>query len=323
MEYQRPLWITWEKQVRNRSMSSRINAQLVELVVNGNKYKRYIVCISRTAIWLLRSRKSVIIVQNPSLVLCLQAIFFRFFLRYRVIVDAHNAGVFPLEGKNLFMQALANWINYKADLVVVTNDGLAAHVRNLGGQACILPDPLPDIRLDCPALTRGGGDQKRAAFICTWAADEPYLELFGAAELLPDVEFFVTGKSRGKEAAFGRKLPDNVRLTGFLPESEYEKLLLTSDIVIDLTTREDCLVCGAYEAVSVEKPFVLSDTKALRAHFRIGGEFVNNYAKDIAEGVARVFKNYEEHLKEIARLKSLLEAEWNDSVRFLLNFISN
>jgi len=59
-------------------------------------------------------------------------------------------------------------------------------------------------------------------------------------------------------------MSDNLTLTAFIDDNAYVTLLYSCDLIVDLTTREDCLVCGAYESVSAEKPLLLSDTTALR-----------------------------------------------------------
>jgi glycosyltransferase involved in cell wall biosynthesis len=251
-----------------------------------------------------------VFVQNPSLVLVLYAVVLRPVLRYRLVMDAHNAGVYPSEGGSPMLQRLADWLLKRVDLVIVTNDGLAERVRAVGGRPFVLPDPLPDLAARRELTQVLGELPITGLFICTWAADEPYFEVFKAAELLPDIRFLVTGNSKGREIGYGSNVPRNVILTGYVPHEEYERLLTTCDFVLDLTTRQDCLVCGAYESVAVGTPFVLSDSKALRSYFRMGGTYVSNDAVGIANGIRALMNDYETYRAQIARLKGLLESEW-------------
>lgn len=310
------VWITWEIQRRNRSLSRALGASLSELVFRGGRLLRYPVLICRTASVISRSRPSILFVQNPSMVLALFAVCTRRLFGSPVVVDAHNAGVFPFEGRRPWAQRITRHILRKADLTIVTNASLAAHVEAAGGRPFALPDPLPDIpEVRKPAPLKG---RRNVLFICTWAADEPYLEVLKAAALLPpDVFVYITGNPKGREKGFTHLLGPNVVLTGFLPEEDYLGLFQAADAVVDLTTREDCLVCGAYEAVSMEKPMVLSGTRALRGYFSGGAVFTDNSAEDLA---ARIMEAVDgaEALKDGARgLKQRLEDEWDRTRRRL------
>lgn len=316
-----PLWITWEKQIRNRNLSERLKANLLELDVRGGKFKRYIVCTLTTLTWLWRWRRQVVVVQNPSLVLNIEAVLLRAVFGYTLIMDAHNAGILPAEGKKPVLLRIANWAIRHVDLVLVTNKGLASQVTKVGGTPFILPDPLPPVSSTKPHISETKPGSPKALFICTWAADEPYLEVLKAAESVPEVQFFVTGNSKNREQQYGRSLPNNVHLTGYVPDDDYEKLLTDSDLIIDLTTRENCLVCGAYESVSAGKPFVLSNTDALRDYFRDGGVYVENYDAAIADGIRRLLTDYSFYINNVLRLKNLLEGEWEHRKQALEDYI--
>ena len=60
---------------------------------------------------------------------------------------------------------------------------------------------------------------------------------------------------------------ENIILTGFISDSDYHDLIESCDAMIVLTRRDDCLTCGAYEALSSCKTGVLSDTEVLRKTF--------------------------------------------------------
>ena len=66
----------------------------------------------------------------------------------------------------------------------------------------------------------------------------------------------------------------------FLPvtcqKDEYVSMLYSVDATIDLTNRENCLVCGAYESVAAGKPMILSKTQALMEYFNKGAVYVEH-----------------------------------------------
>ena len=303
------IWITWEHHIRNISLCDRLDAKLYELALPKNRFFRYLKAIYLTTKILWKNKKNIIITQNPSLILSLQATLLKPFFCYKLIVDAHNAGIFPRENRSRTLTLIANYIIRNADLVIITNQALANRVATIGGRGVILPDPLPKL-FSAKNDLRKKNIRPYILFVCTWAEDEPYFEVFNAASCMPEVDIYVSGNSKGREKLYNQELPSNIKLTGFLPDSEYRSLLSNAHIVIDLTTRDDCLVCGAYEAVAAERPFILSDSKALKAYFSMGGMHVDNSATAIASATKAILKDYDFYINEVTNFNRLLEAHW-------------
>ena len=61
--------------------------------------------------------------------------------------------------------------------------------------------------------------------------------------------------------------PANVSFTGFISYAEYLGLLQDSTGVMVLTTRDNTMQRGAYEALSLAVPIITSDFKVLRDCF--------------------------------------------------------
>ncbi|MCI5162036.1 MAG: hypothetical protein D3917_08435, partial [Candidatus Electrothrix sp. AX5] len=110
-----------------------------------------------------------------------------------------------------------------------------------------------------------------------------------------------------------KKSPMQIRLTGFLSEKDYYDLLNSVDLVMDLTSMENCLVCGAYEAVSQKKPLILSDTLILKEYFKKGVIFTQNYSKNIQQSIFMAIKNIEMLKQEVEVGHSILEEQWQKS----------
>lgn len=307
MSRKKNVWITWEKQIRNKSMSKRLGCVYSPIISNKKGLLRYMECLYRTFSVLRENQNGTVFVQNPSIVLALSAIFFKVFFSYRLIVDAHNSGVFPRKQ----LQFLCNYVNKNADLVIVTNQALCDFVSGIGGRAVVLPDPLPDIEID-EDISSSWTDipLHSVVAICSWADDEPYVEIIAAATLLPEIIFYITGNSKGRQFAYSNSLPKNVILTGYLSDNDYHNLIKNVGVIIDLTTRDDCLVCGAYEAISVAKPVVLSDTAALKAYFNNEAIFVKNTRESIADGLRQVFGEYAKFDLRAKENAELVESRW-------------
>jgi glycosyltransferase involved in cell wall biosynthesis len=281
-----PLWITWEVTRRSRGLSSALGAQLHEINIKGNRLVRYWRSILETLRILRRSRGALVFVQSPSIVLANLATSVARRYGVTVIVDAHNGGIMPFEGRAPILRWLAERSLRNADLVIVTNRALADAVSALGAKAFVLTDPMPNWPASPPAAMALSGPRRIVA-ICTWASDEPVAELIAAASFLPaEYELSITGRPKLSESQRGA-LPKNVRLTGFVSEADYLSLLRNADVVVDLTTRENCLVCGAYEAIAMHKALVVSDTAALRELLADAAEYCRNDAREVADAIRR------------------------------------
>jgi glycosyltransferase involved in cell wall biosynthesis len=189
--------------------------------------------------------------------------------------------------KSWLLQRLLDFHNVRADLVVVTNESHARLISSLGARAYVCQDPLPEIpRGLCPTIALG---ERSALLICSFAPDEPYEAAFEAFSSLHEDGFtlFVSGNHRKAKTDLSRF--SWVRLLGFLPTDEYRRYLLSASMIIDLTTSEDCLVCGAYEALAAEKPLIISRTAALEKYFGDAAVLTDNTPEAIRESVLSAF----------------------------------
>jgi len=191
-----------------------------------------------------------------------------------------------------------------ANLTIVTNEALKNMIDGLGGRGFVLQDSIPQ-PLAGRTVLRG---PLNIVFVCTYSADEPVTEVLEAARLVGrDATVYVTGKRRKKSPA---RVPYNVVLTDYLAEQDYWSLLNSCDAVMVLTTREHTLLCGAYEAIALSKPLILSDTKALRAYFSKGVVYTDNNRHGLVEAIRRAGRERENLAKDIAELSQELETAW-------------
>lgn len=304
------LFVSWESHQRSRSLSHALDFELVEILNARIGLLSYLAASFRTLRLIRRRRPNVLVVQNPSLVLSLLAVTVGRAYAGVVVVDAHNAGLFPLEGRSRFLTKLAAYVARKATRVIVTNDELAGYVKALGGAAVVIPDPLPQWSM--PVASHGVQAAKVAVtVVCSWASDEPIEAIRQAcvqlADTVADVSIAVSGRAR-RDLVRG-SWPANVRLTGYLSEDEYRALLQSSDVVVVLTTRENCLTCGAYEALALEKPMVLSGTAVIRTYFSSGAIYSTARPEDISRAILQAIADRERlttEARDLRREKELL-----------------
>lgn len=309
---EKAIWIIWEKQQRGRALSTYFEIPYIELLFKKKGLQRYVLSVYHTIKILFSCKPNVLIVTNPSIILNTLAQLFRPIIGYKLIVDFHNAGLFPKEGKNYLLQKFANFLVSNADYSIVTNRKLANYVESIKGKPVVLPDALPNMSAQSTRpmtnpsffnvmLVRGGGK------------DEPYAIINELIDELKNtnIKLYITGKNNAEI-----KPNENVVLTGFLLDEDYNKLMNDIDAVIVLSDRHDNLMCGAYEAVSLEKPLIASDTEVIRWYFNKGTVYTKNSARNIYESIRKIESSFEFYTREIKILKGELSEEWP-------NFASN
>jgi glycosyltransferase involved in cell wall biosynthesis len=304
------IWVTWETQRRNVTLSAELDARLHVFDTGRKGWGRYLTCLCKTAGVYREQKPGIIFVQNPSMILALFSVLYGKVFRVPVIIDAHNAGLFPCEGKKAWANRLAASIVKLATVTIVTNEPLAFHVEEMGGKPFVLPDPLPNLK-----VAEGNGmrlkGKHNVLYVCTYAEDEPYADVINAGHLVgEEVCIYVTGDPKKCHGKLPATIPGNVILTGFLPEEEYVKMLAAAELVVVLTRREDCLLCGAYEAVSLGKPLITSDRRVLREYFHKGAAYTDNSAADLAEKIRTCIDHHDRMSAEAKSLKIEITESW-------------
>lgn len=270
------IWLAWQRHLRNRSIATELDADLHEMTSRLPRLGRYLVLGTRTLWVLIRNRKAkAVIAQNPSIALAYLTVVVGRILDMRVAIDAHNAAFEPPGGR--LVGFAARKLFALTPLTIVTNERLADRVREMRGRAVVVPDPIPDWTSDAEV------DDNLVTVISGWGRDEPIAQIVGAAELLPEIDIAMTGSPDGRLDDLS--IPANLRLTGRLPEPEYKRQLARSAVVVDLTTRRDCLVCGASEALALGRPLVLSDTDVQRQRFGPVATFARSEPDGIAAAI--------------------------------------
>lgn len=297
-ELNRKIWITWEKHRRSRVLSRHFGFETFEVVSESKGVSRYLNSIVKTTSILLSERPRILVVQNPSMFLALWAVLCKPVFRYKLVVDRHTNFKFDKRKSKspkwvVFRCISALTIKF-SDITVVTNRGLARVVKKLGGTPFVLPDKIPELEGSKGAEVKyEKGPGEHIFFVCSFGQDEPVEEVIQAYQNFSSkVKLVVSGNwARRFSKSEIEGMPDNVKFTGYISDIEFESLMASSLGVIVLTKNEFTLNCGAYEALSLNKPVLLSDTLALRSYFKRVATFVSlDSTNSILEGM-RKFKD--------------------------------
>jgi glycosyltransferase involved in cell wall biosynthesis len=315
------IWVSWEKHRRTESLCQEFGVPLFVKTVSLPLILRQIYLCCWTVILVARKRPKGVITQNPSTVLAALAVFFRPVFQFRVVVDAHNEAVTPFIWTYGWVDFLCRYLHRAADVTIVTNESLADIVRRNGGRPVILEDKIPSLTPCRTVLLKG---EANIACISTFSKDEPIREIIDAIRNLGQrYHVYMTGNSKRWVERDSVAIPENLELTGYLSEEEYEVLLNSVDVILDLTLMDNCLVCGAYEGVALGKPLVLSESSASRWYFSSGVIHTKNDAAHIHEAIVKAIASRVELSEEIVKLRHDLEGRWQERKQRLIEIITS
>lgn len=308
--YQDSIWITWEHQVRNRSMAKALGCELFEYNLKGSRITRY-VKLTLTTLLVLRSKKPKIVFhQNPSIALTFLLIIVKKPFGFKTVMDCHNAGAFPMEGRSKVLNLIAKMLLKFSDVVITHNREVGNYVEPINQNTYILSDPLPGT----PKVEDNIDYQAYGIFSCSWSEDEPYEELFEACELLtkshPHIKILCTGKPP-ESVKKNTNLPKNIELTGFISYERYQLLLQNCLFVIALTKRNNSLNCAAYEAIAYRRPCLISDSPILKETFYKGFVYTPPKSAGIFQGISKLVDTKNNLTKQIDEMHTEYKESWN------------
>lgn len=316
------VWITWSDHRRSRELAHAFGAEYWLIERNSNRLLRYLLLPIPTIARLLKYRPNIVFCQNPSIFLCLILCWAKNIFGYKLITDRHsNFNLEKIADGSVFWRLwgyVGDYTLRRADLTIVTNQILANYISQKGGQGVVLPDKLPTINGKTIALN----GKHSFLFICSYASDEPYCQLISAfSSLGENFHCYITGNYKRRGISLG-PIPNNVTLTGYVSEDNFQNLLASVDCVIVITDRENLLTCGAYEAVAAEKPFITGTTKSIQEYFYKGALRTKSDQQSIAATVLD-FVTEEERLKaEVFLLKQELNTAWAVQFKLVVDIIN-
>jgi glycosyltransferase involved in cell wall biosynthesis len=296
---------------RSDSIAARLGGQsfMVYSPRYGSNYFtvpfKYLSQTVKTLRILFRERPASVFVMTPPVSACLPVWVYSRLTGAPFVVDAHTGAFLDARWKRLLF--LHKWFSRAARTTVVTNEFMQGAVHAWRADATIVRD-VPVCFAEPKHVKLEGSCNM--TLVSTFTRDEPIELFFKAAAELPEVQFHVTGNYRRADSRVLEARPANVRLTGFLPDSDYVGLLLGSDAVISLTTLDHTMQRGAYEAVYLGRPVITSNFDLLRRHFCKGAVHVDNTVEAITAGIRRMRDDLHRYRTEVEDLRRQRLADW-------------
>jgi glycosyltransferase involved in cell wall biosynthesis len=270
----------------------------------------------RTLAVLLRHKPRAVFVQSPPSFAAWTIALYCAASGATFVIDAHSDAF----GRARWTRPA--WLNRcvarRALVTIVTNTYWAARVQSWGAEAMTIPTIPTDLVVGRAPARKPGIN---VAVVNTWAADEPLEAVLEAARDLPEISFYVTGRSE-RAAGLRDRIPSNVSFTGFLAQADYHALLAASDAVACLTTRDHTMQNGACEAMFLGTPILTSDWPVLREYFSGAAVYVDNTAAGIRDGLRDLSATVDEHRLEVGKVRVRRQREWEESRQALVDRVN-
>ncbi|MDL0429719.1 glycosyltransferase [Marinobacter sp. TBZ242] len=187
----------------------------------------------------------------------------------------------------------------------------------MGGRAAVLQDKIPELRAGKPRARPGFMqelDKPQIMFVTMFDPDEPIDAIIEASRRMPEYVCYLTGNY--KKIFRNRSLDENVEtstiFTGFVSDEDYLSLMENSDLVVVLTKKDLILNCGAYEAISFNKPLILSDTATLRDYFNNIAVYTKNDSRNIEESIKCCLAVSDSMVANVIDGKVELKGDWEN-----------
>jgi glycosyltransferase involved in cell wall biosynthesis len=281
------VFVTWDPNCgRSEAQCQHLGAELLIIDIGRSiptvigHFIRYVLSFAITIWKLARLGPSVIFTENMPIFLVAAVALYAKLSRKPFIIDSHS-GAFNDPKWTWSIPAYRRFVR-RAAVNINTNSFHKNTVELWGGRSIIIADVPICIDSVAPPtdITR-----PYLAVVVSYAYDEPISEIFEAARQRRELTFYLTGDQRKLPPGLAHTTPDNVRFTGFSPYPEYLGLLQEAIGVLVLTTRDNTMQRGAYEALSLGVPIITSDFQILRDSFADAALYVDNSPAAIAGAV--------------------------------------
>ena len=317
------IWISWNEQRRNIGMAAAVNARLYMTDRDAPGGRTLITEFFDSWKIIRRDRPTVCFTMNPSIFSSWWLSLLARVYKFHLVTDLHTVNIKLTGLKKIFFKIIFNSGIRRSDLVIVTNSIYRETVLKLNKDVIIVPDALPELTAKAEEPINGlkkTNNKIQVLLGSSFDDDEPIDEVLTIDPDLDGIEILITGTWRKRFDALPQTR--NIHFLGFVDKEEYERLLLSVDGVIVLTSSEGCLCCGAYEAFSAGKPLILSKTKALQSYFGTSPVYTENDSASILSALQKLKAEKDERAEMIAQERRVLEMKFEKSIENLENILS-
>lgn len=276
---------------------------------------------------LAKIRPRVIFVQNPPIFAVLTVYLYCLFNKAGYVIDSHTA---YLDKKWTYFHPLQKFLSRRALLNTFHNyKNLEFSQKNWGiknGRVLQFYNPDPNEILDESEELPDFISQKvikhlglKVFMVNRFATDDAWKEVIKTANLMPESLFFITGEYAKMP---GLEYPQNVVLTGYLNHKKFVKLMEKCDVVLALTKRKDTVLWSVREIMALKKPFVTTDSEAIRHYFDEVALFSDMSPEDLKKKILEAWNSRFEIKGKIEKFLEKDRIRWEKDMEDINDIIS-
>jgi glycosyltransferase involved in cell wall biosynthesis len=271
---------------RSRRIASKLN---IPLIFYRDRFP-YVFSSILTIIKILRAKPKSVILQLTQGPILFLFIILKKLIKFKLIGDVHSGFLIYLNLKGKILNFTFSKLIDHLDLIIVHNKEILKIISKKN-KTFLLYDPLIN---DVEELKI----RKNKTFVFVpimKKPDEPIRELIKASEeLKSDFLFISTGKKI-----------ENIKYLGYLSYENYLKVLKTCDIVLALTKREFTLLSIIFEAISLGKPIIASETLTIKNFLKDNALYTNH--ENLAEKIKEMKMKKEIYKERITKIRNEIE----------------
>lgn len=271
---------------RSRRIASKLN---IPLIFYRDRFP-YVFSSILTIIKILRAKPKSVILQLTQGPILFLFIILKKLIKFKLIGDVHSGFLIYLNLKGKILNFAFSKLIDNLDLIIVHNKKILKIISKKN-KTFLLYDPLIN---DVEELKI----RKNKTFVFVpimKKPDEPIRELIKASEeLKSDFVFISTGKKI-----------ENIKYLGYLSYENYLKVLKTCDIVLALTKREFTLLSIIFEAISLGKPIIASETLTIKDFLKENALYTNH--ENLAEKIKKMKMKKEIYKERITKIRNEIE----------------
>ena len=281
---------------------------------------RYGLLSVRTVRILLQTRPDVVIASSPPSLCPILVFAYARISGCKYIIDAHHLATTGFWSRFPFGSNFNNFIMRSATATLVHNQMIEDLARTRGIPAITLETKIPELQAELSGTRTTG--TFAILMPCSFDPDEPVAAIYLAATSLPCLTFYVTGDPTRLDAGLRKAAPQNVVLTGFLTQEEYDSLLAGCDVVLATATNDyPVRPRAASEAIAAGKPLIASHNQATKSHLGDAAVLIQNTAGDIVRGLEDIQKNYDYYRDAVKKLKEERRKRYEAELRRLTDLL--
>jgi len=290
---------------------------------------RYIFQAVETLFILFGKRPAMIIVQNPPVFAPLTVLLYCKLSGAKFAIDSHTAAflddkwkrfydLFKFTAEHAVLNSCHNYKNLEIFKNWSVKPAMVMQFYNPVFDLAELNLPMQDGKIEQAVRA----SNLPIMMVNRFAGDDDWKTVIKTAELMPEANFFITGdfKQRGIEE---KKLPSNVFLTDYLEHQEFLKLMWRCRVILAFTLRPDTVLWSIREIMSLNKPFITTDSEVLRHYFNEVGLFTKSDAEELKQKIGQAIKN-ENEIKN--KIKIFLEKDglrWYNELKKYKSYLNN